>query len=328
MPRQSSLPPRDIFGKFIRKPETASTDTLPKTPLRQPEPSTSNSTLDITEAFTPNYEITPRPNHAQSIPGSFSPQTEPSPQSSIPFLTLVAQSYKLFVPPSLIPVLKSTTLPLTSRTPATSSNLPSPAQLTSLIVSTKARSLSNPQKPLPPPPTSSVTASSALTPNLASISSSSLSLNTPSTVSSIAPSTAVLSPSSTPNPTTTVSSSAPTYTTSSIAPALTTAPAAPVHPPAVIAAPRHMAAIPATSPVAMPAACSHNAPYFSGHIGDPLDDFLWEYEELATSRNLTPQEKVETITCYIPTDLQDLWKLLNSYTTPNWALFWLSIEGI
>ncbi|KAH8985899.1 hypothetical protein EDB92DRAFT_1949568 [Lactarius akahatsu] len=184
MPRQSSLPPRDIFRKFIRKPETTSTNTSPETPPCQPEPSTSNSTLNITEAFTSDYEITPRPNHAQSIPGSFSPQTEPSPQSSIPFLTLVAQSYKHFVPPSLIPVLKSTISPSTSCTPATSSNLPLPAQSTSLIVSAKARSLSNPQKPLLPPPTSFVTASLALAPNLASVASS-LSLNTPSTVSSI-----------------------------------------------------------------------------------------------------------------------------------------------
>ncbi|KAH8977761.1 hypothetical protein EDB92DRAFT_1957434 [Lactarius akahatsu] len=66
MPRQSSLPPRDPFGKFTKKPETTSTDTSPDTPPRQSEPSTSSSTLDITEAFAPDYETTPRPNRAHT----------------------------------------------------------------------------------------------------------------------------------------------------------------------------------------------------------------------------------------------------------------------
>ncbi len=74
-------------------------------------------------------------------------------------------------------------------------------------------------------------------------------------------------------------------------------------------------------PAAMPPAHSHCAPFFSGHVGDPLDDFLHEFEELAISCALTDQQKIETIICYIPNDLRDLWKILDSYATHDWVLF-------
>ena len=36
----------------------------------------------------------------------------------------------------------------------------------------------------------------------------------------------------------------------------------------------------------MPSARDNKAPYFSGQVGDPLDEFLREYEELATTCTL------------------------------------------
>ena len=74
-------------------------------------------------------------------------------------------------------------------------------------------------------------------------------------------------------------------------------------------------------PAAMPPTRSHHAPFFSGHVGDPLDDFLREFEELAISCTLMDQQKIETVICYILNDLRDLWKILEGYATHDWALF-------
>ncbi|KAH8977017.1 hypothetical protein EDB92DRAFT_1822827 [Lactarius akahatsu] len=89
-----------------------------------------------------------------------------------------------------------------------------------------------------------------------------------------------------------------------------------------------MAANPPTGPAAMPSAHERKAPFFSGRVGDPLDEFLREYEELATTYALTPQQKVETVLRYIPHDLRDLWKILDGYTGHDWALFRQSLERI
>jgi hypothetical protein len=66
-----------------------------------------------------------------------------------------------------------------------------------------------------------------------------------------------------------------------------------------------MAANPNTGPSAMPYAKDNKAPYFSGRPEDTLDDFLREYEELATTCTLTPQQKVETILRYVSPQLRD-----------------------
>ena len=81
-------------------------------------------------------------------------------------------------------------------------------------------------------------------------------------------------------------------------------------------------------PAAMPSAHDNKAPYFSGEVGDPLDDFLREYEEHATTCNLTPQQKVEMILHYVPQGLRDLWKLLTGYSTHDWAIFQQSLERL
>jgi hypothetical protein len=87
-------------------------------------------------------------------------------------------------------------------------------------------------------------------------------------------------------------------------------------------------AAPATGPAAMPSACDNKALYFSAHVGDPLDNFLQEYEDLATSCALTPQQKVETILWYIPTNLRDLWKILDGYAGHDWNIFRVSLEQL
>jgi len=48
-----------------------------------------------------------------------------------------------------------------------------------------------------------------------------------------------------------------------------------------------------TGPAAMPAACSHHMPYFSGEGGESLDNFLHEYKELADGHGLTERQKVD-----------------------------------
>ncbi|KAH9065026.1 hypothetical protein EDB87DRAFT_1756383 [Lactarius vividus] len=102
-------------------------------------------------------------------------------------------------------------------------------------------------------------------------------------------------------------------------------PVPPLAPPAPLVA---MAANPPIGPAAMPSTHERKAPFFSGCVGDPLDEFLQEYEELATTFVLTPQQKVETILRYIPHDLRDLWKILDGYTAHDWALFRQSLEQI
>jgi len=78
----------------------------------------------------------------------------------------------------------------------------------------------------------------------------------------------------------------------------------------------------------MPPPRSHRAPYFSGRVGDPIEDFLSEYEELASSCGLTSRQKVEIIVCYIPLELRDLWKSLDGYLAGDWQDLRLMLEEI
>ena len=78
----------------------------------------------------------------------------------------------------------------------------------------------------------------------------------------------------------------------------------------------------------MPPPRSLRAPYFSGQVGDPIEDFLREYEEQASICALTNRQKVETVVRYIPTALRDLWKSLDGYITHDWADLRRSLEHI
>lgn len=73
---------------------------------------------------------------------------------------------------------------------------------------------------------------------------------------------------------------------------------------------------------------SLDAPYFSGRVSEPIEDFLSEYEELANSCDLTDCQKVEVNIRYIPLSLRDFWKSLDGYSARNLTDFRLALEGI
>ena len=81
----------------------------------------------------------------------------------------------------------------------------------------------------------------------------------------------------------------------------------------------------ATGTSAMPR--SQHVPYFSGRVDDLLEDFLRDYEELATSHQLNDQEKVQMILRYIPVLLRDYWRSLDGYGTQDWDTFRQSLES-
>ncbi|KAI0285635.1 hypothetical protein BC826DRAFT_1051160, partial [Russula brevipes] len=78
----------------------------------------------------------------------------------------------------------------------------------------------------------------------------------------------------------------------------------------------------------MPSSWSDEAPYFSGERPDLLEDFLEEYEQLATDCGLTGKDKVERVTLYIAREWRDLWRGLDGYATHNWDVFRQSLEKI
>lgn len=73
---------------------------------------------------------------------------------------------------------------------------------------------------------------------------------------------------------------------------------------------------------------SLDAPYFSGGVSKPIEDFLSEYEELANSCDLTDCQKVEVNIRYIPLSLRDFWKSLDGYSACNWTDFRLAVEEV
>ena len=78
----------------------------------------------------------------------------------------------------------------------------------------------------------------------------------------------------------------------------------------------------------MPPPCSVTAPFFSGRVGDSLDEFLVEYDELADDRQLSEQQKCETVLRYISPSHRDLWKSLDAYTDGDWSKLCHDLEGI
>ncbi|KAI9429320.1 hypothetical protein BJY52DRAFT_1200592 [Lactarius psammicola] len=341
MPKQSKLPPRDTAGKFVKETPT-SNPSPPDSPLdpsiREPEPSSSSSTLSDAIA-SPNISSTsqsplvfPKPIR-HSIPGSFSPLIDSPAESTVPFSTLVSRGNKFFTSPFKTPPLTRTPesrppspasqfRPLIPRTPSAPPSLPS--------------DLSTPSSSVSSSPTVSIVSqiSSSIFPiNLRASQFLSSRPDPPSTQINLDPASALIespsSPSSIPpQPVPTQSSSSVTILLAPPSSSSTSAPPPPpaVAPPAIVPPPARMAANPPTGPAAMPSARSHRAPYFSGRVGDPLDEFLLEYEELATNCALNDRQKVETILRYIPHDLRDLWKILDGYTAQDWAIFRQSLE--
>ena len=84
----------------------------------------------------------------------------------------------------------------------------------------------------------------------------------------------------------------------------------------------------APGPTAMPTRHSDLAPYFSGQVDDPIEDFLNAYEDIADSCGLSRQQKVEAVIRYIPYSHRALWKSLNGYVARNWTEFRQNLEEI
>ena len=68
----------------------------------------------------------------------------------------------------------------------------------------------------------------------------------------------------------------------------------------------------------MPSARSQLAPFFSGDIEDPIEEFLQEYDELADSHELNSRQKVETIIWYINPSQHDIWRSLKGFINRDW----------
>jgi hypothetical protein len=109
-----------------------------------------------------------------------------------------------------------------------------------------------------------------------------------------------------------------------VAPAVVPPPPVPPVPPVIVPAP--MAA--PLGPAGMPSARDTKAPKFSGEVDESLDEFLREYEDLATGCTLTDRQKVETILRYVPEDLRNLWKILGGFSTHDWNAFRGSLEHL
>src|SRR6266850_6962092 len=74
-----------------------------------------------------------------------------------------------------------------------------------------------------------------------------------------------------------------------------------------------------SGPATMPSARSKTAPFFSGNIDNPIEDFLQEYEELADSYRLNSRQKVETVIQYVAQSQRDIWKSLEGYINHDWV---------
>ena len=107
---------------------------------------------------------------------------------------------------------------------------------------------------------------------------------------------------------------------------LATAPtASSILPPAFPLAPT-MSTHTLTGPAAMPRPKKY--PNFDETSGEPIMDFLADFDELADGHGLSDQQKVETILKYIPAHQKDLWKSLKGYATGNWTTFRRELEKL
>ncbi|KAH9020908.1 hypothetical protein EDB85DRAFT_2152768 [Lactarius pseudohatsudake] len=73
---------------------------------------------------------------------------------------------------------------------------------------------------------------------------------------------------------------------------------------------------------------SIKALFFAAKANDSLADFLLEYDILADTNNLTNFEKIETVTCYAPSDIHFLWSGLDSFSSGSWTTFQRKIKGL
>lgn len=335
---------------LTHEPEATTSSSTPRDlPIESPSP---------IPAVVPRSPLTfPLPVR-HSIPGAFSPladstESPESPiKSSIPFSTLVARessrsspssvSFSSFRTPSPVS-LPEFEVDLDSST--SYGPIVSDPDLALAFASSPSSDSSRTVSPTPRKTSSTFSVNSRASkflssrPDPPSTPSSSVPSSAPSSSAASSVQSQSLAPSRTQQalqtlPLSSTASASPTLVITPVAPSLppvvpapppivsTQPPAPPVHLPAasVPSATPTMAANP-TGPSAMPYAKDNKAPYFSARPGDSLDDFLRDFEELATTCGLSVQQKLETILRYIPPDLRDLWKILDGYSTHDWAEF-------
>ncbi len=70
-----------------------------------------------------------------------------------------------------------------------------------------------------------------------------------------------------------------------------------------------------SGPATMPRPCSNTAPFFSGALDDPINDFLAEYSELADGHGLSEQQKCELVVWYVDPNLRNHWKSMGGYAS-------------
>ena len=71
----------------------------------------------------------------------------------------------------------------------------------------------------------------------------------------------------------------------------------------------------------MPSIRSKLAPYFSGKISQPIEEFLEEYDELADKHGLTDRQKVETVIRYVNEQQRHIWRSLDGFLNRDWDQF-------
>ena len=59
-----------------------------------------------------------------------------------------------------------------------------------------------------------------------------------------------------------------------------------------------------------------------------MDNFLWEYEELANGHGLTEQQKVDWVIRYVDRSQRDLWKSLDGYAASDWVDLCNELQGM
>ena len=84
---------------------------------------------------------------------------------------------------------------------------------------------------------------------------------------------------------------------------------------------------PRIGPAAMPSRHSKFAPYFSGRT-DEFDDFLKEFESLASDCKLTDPQRVDALVRYVDSSTREFCKVLNGYSSRDWPLFQQSLIDV
>ena len=84
---------------------------------------------------------------------------------------------------------------------------------------------------------------------------------------------------------------------------------------------------PRIGPAAMPSRHSKFAPYFSGPT-DEFEDFLEEFESLASDCELTDPQRVDALVRYVDSSTPDFCKVLNGYSSRDWPLFQQSLIDV